>query len=276
MKIKCYLGVIAIVVSVVMLNNYLLFGTPFKFSYWKSIPSQLTDSFSMRDEIYRSFKENPDLLTDIIKGLQEEKIRKDELVIRNKIEKNYDLIFTDSDPRIGDKNSNIKIAEFVDYNCMYCKRMLGLIDKIHKENPSVKIFFKPMAKLGNSSYLMAKASVIAYIIAPDKYYSFHKTLMRDGPITNTTAIIDTAARAGINIETFKKKWNDEETNAFADDVLKQNHRAMIAMDFKTVPAYIVGKKAIPHSTNYQTFNDLLQSEKHLEKNSQGNSYENHR
>ena len=71
-----------------------------------------------------------------------------------------DLSSYEGSPYVGPKDADIVIVEFFDFNCGYCKRLAPELMKVIKNNPDVKVVFKPVTFLG--SMPIAKAAMAAF------------------------------------------------------------------------------------------------------------------
>jgi protein-disulfide isomerase len=84
--------------------------------------------------------------------------------------KNDDLI-----PVIGNKDGDVLIVEFFDYNCGYCKKALPTLQKLVKDDPKVAVAFVEFPILSPASNDAA-----AYALAASKqgkYWEYHQKLM---------------------------------------------------------------------------------------------------
>ena len=79
-------------------------------------------------------------------------------------------------PGIFNKNSDITIYEFFDYNCGYCKSVVNTIMDVISEDKKVDFVFVELPILSQSSYIAATAA-----LASEKqglYNDFHLSLMK--------------------------------------------------------------------------------------------------
>jgi len=92
------------------------------------------------------------------------------------------------DPRdsyIGQKDAKVTIIEFFDYNCGFCKKSAGWVEKVIKTYPKdVKIIFKELPILDSrtkTSKIAAKAAIAAN--KQGKFAEIHFALMNERSIS---------------------------------------------------------------------------------------------
>ena len=79
----------------------------------------------------------------------------------------------------GNENSELKIVEFIDYNCGYCKKNHEIMMNILNENNDIKYIIKELPILGESSLLASKFAINIYLVdGPKIYEKFYDKLMR--------------------------------------------------------------------------------------------------
>lgn len=86
---------------------------------------------------------HPELVRDAIVELQRRE-KADEAALREKtLSENSDLILKSAHQAvIGNPNGKITLVEFYDYNCGYCKKALGDVARLIKENPDLRVVMK--------------------------------------------------------------------------------------------------------------------------------------
>lgn len=85
-------------------------------------------------------------------------------------------------PMAGNKDGDITIVEFFDYNCGYCRRALEELQTVINDDPNVRVIFIDMPILGPDSMEAAKWSLAA--AEQGKYFEFHTAVMEhNGPAT---------------------------------------------------------------------------------------------
>jgi len=154
------------------------------------------------------------------------------------VKEHHDELYrNDNSPFIGDKEGDVTLIEFFDYNCHYCKNVFPELKSLSERDKRVKIVFKDYPILGPTSGTAAKWALAAQV--QGKYFQFHSALMElQGALTDE-AIERVAKSVGLDIDKAKKDLESEE-------ILKQidSNRALAQkMGFTGTPAFVIGEKA---------------------------------
>ena len=96
------------------------------------------------------------------------------------VAKNADAIF--NSPRgvpSAAKDGDVKLVEFFDYNCGYCKRAMTDMLELMKDDPKLKVVLKEFPVLGPGSVEAAQVAVAVRMQDPSgkKYLDFHQKLL---------------------------------------------------------------------------------------------------
>ena len=115
--------------------------------------------------------DNPEIVIEAIELFQKKQslnaIKKEKETIKSLSVELYD---DTNSYFFGNKNSELKIVEFIDYNCGYCKKNHEIIMNILNENEDIKYIIKELPILGESSLLASKFAVTIYLIDGPKIY----------------------------------------------------------------------------------------------------------
>jgi protein-disulfide isomerase len=207
----------------------------------------ILSSEEMSDAVKNVIKNNPE---SIIGSLEKYHIEKQKEDLKNssvKIKSNAKDIYDNKlNPKIGVDNTKIKLVEFFDYNCGYCRKMLAVKLQILENDKDIKIIFKELPVLGENSVELAKASLAVNILAPDKYFKFHSAILSHNGNKTKEFIESKVKDLGINIENFNKTKDSEEIKK----VLESNFRLAREIGLTGSPAYIIGDDLILGSVPY--------------------------
>ncbi|MCB9964156.1 MAG: DsbA family protein [Rhodospirillales bacterium] len=147
-------------------------------SYAEDAPAGLT--VAQKDEvntlIETFIRENPNVIMDSIQQHQIDAQAKAEAEAVEKLNTHKEYLMSDALPHVGNPKGDVKIIEFFDYNCGYCKRAFQDILLLLEADKNVEVIFVDMPILGDSSLEAAKWSLAAE--EQDKYFDFHTALMK--------------------------------------------------------------------------------------------------
>lgn len=147
-----------------------------------AVPADAADTFNAKQTeelgkiIEKYVLDHPDLVMRAYEKYQQEQTakaneaaQKAAAAMKDKIKKD-DLI-----PVIGNKDGDVLIVEFFDYNCGYCKKALPAVREVLKEDKNVAFAFVEFPILSPQS-----SDAAAYALAASKqgkYWEYHQALM---------------------------------------------------------------------------------------------------
>lgn len=115
------------------------------------------------------------------------------------IKNNYDKLYKDADaPFLGNKDGDVVVVEFFDYNCGYCKRVLPEVQKLVDGDKNVKIVFVDFPILGPTSKTAAEWALAAH--KQGKYFEFHSKMMEHNGQIDDAALREVAKAAGLDVD----------------------------------------------------------------------------
>jgi protein-disulfide isomerase len=143
---------------------------------------------------------------------------------------------------VGNPDGDVTLVEFFDYNCGFCKRAVGDLEKLMKEDPKLKIVLKDLPILSPGSREAAAVALAVKAIAkPDKFWEFHTKLMtKTGAIAKAQAM-EVALAVGID-----KARLEEEMGKL--DLVKQafdeSRRVSDGLAVTGTPAYVLADEVV--------------------------------
>ena len=142
-------------------------------------------------------------------------------------------------PGIYNKNSDITLYEFFDYNCGYCKSVVNTIMDVISEDKKVDFVFVELPILSQSSYIAATAALAAE--KQDLYNDFHLSLMKKRGRITEDIIFNIAEKTGLNINQLKIDMKSKEI----ENKLKKNRDVAKLLNLNGTPAFIIGDIIYP-------------------------------
>lgn len=189
--------------------------------------------------------ENPEILPEAIQILQAR-------VKSEKLSRNYTRLYEDGFSYVGgNKNGDITLIEFFDYNCAYCKRALSTVERLKKEDGNLRIIYKEFPILSEISYTAAKAAMAA--INQGKYESFHIALLNNSGKLTEDRIFEIARAVGLNEEKLVKDM----TSPLLERNIQINQSVAQAMDITGTPGFIIGDEIVPGALPYEELVKLI-------------------
>ncbi len=184
-------------------------------------------------------------------GLQKMQMREQETAdvkIKEAVGKYKDRIYSDaSSPVGGNPKGNVTIVEFYDYQCGYCKMSEESVEKLLKEDKSIKFIYKNFPILGPLSAEAAKASQASYKQGAAKFQAFHEAMMtKKDHLTTSEPIYEMAKEAGLDVEKLKKDMSASTVT----DAISANLKLGQDIGARGTPMFIVGDNIFPGALQY--------------------------
>lgn len=147
---------------------------------------------------------------------------------------------------IGNPDGDVTLVEFFDYNCGYCKRAMGDMERLLKEDKNLRIVLKEFPVLGQGSVEAAQVAVAVNMVEPEKYLAFHRKLMATRGQANRAASLAAAKAAGLDTAKVEAAMNDPEVKASIEEVyMLANHLGLTG-----TPSYVVGNDVVMGAVGY--------------------------
>ena len=175
---------------------------------------------------------NPELIKSTLENYEiNQEIKKK----RNAIE----LLNISNNPRLLQKNADITIFEFFDYNCGYCKSVVKLLLDTINEDKKINLVFVEFPILSEDSYTASLAALAAE--KQNLYSQFHISLMKVRGRINEKQIFKTAKEVGLDINKLKLDMENPDIQL----ILKTNREVAKLLKLNGTPAFIIGDVIYP-------------------------------
>src|ERR1700743_445680 len=150
---------------------------------------------------------HPEVLEEAMTELTKRQAAEDDKKHEASVAENADAIY--NSPRgvvLGNKNGDVTFVEFFDYNCGYCKRAMGDMLDLLKNDSKLKVVLKEFPVLSPGSVEAAQVAVAVRMQDPSgkKYLDFHQKLLGGrGPADKAHAMA-AAKDAGVDMARLEK------------------------------------------------------------------------
>jgi protein-disulfide isomerase len=202
-------------------------------------------SFSpaQRDEIGTIVKDyllaHPDLLREVMDELQRRDAQAEAEQAQAAVKENSKEIF--SSPRqvnLGSAQGDVTLVEFFDYNCGYCKRAMGDMLDLIKNDHKLKVVLKEFPVLGEGSVQAAQVAVAVRMQDPGgkKYLEFHQKLLGGRGQADKARALAVAKEVGLDMKRLEKDMASEEVKT----TLAESFKLAEALKINGTPSYVVG------------------------------------
>ncbi len=135
----------------------------------------------------------------------------------------------------GNPKGDVSVVEYYDYNCGFCRASLPTIAQLVRAEPSVRVVYRELPVLAQSSLVAARASLLA--AGQGRFRRFHDGLYAAGPVTDAT--IAAASRlAGVDTSRAAAERPGE------DAAIRANLDVARHLGMAGTPAWVVGDRVL--------------------------------
>ena len=242
MNIKTLTIIIAVSALVSGTVSYLMAGKSF------------AGTSNVKQELTQLIENNPELIIDSLRKAQMAKAQQDEqesgqkaASLRPQLEKD------ERDGWTGNKEADVTMVAFIDYNCGYCRKSEPDIEKLLQEDTSVKFVMKDFPILGEFSVEKSKASIAIARIAPEKWYEFYKDMNHANTQTVEQVINLAQSKLGIDPIRLKSEMESDDTKK----KLADNRSLGEQLSISGTPVFIINGIMIRGAAGYDAFKSAV-------------------
>ncbi len=182
---------------------------------------------------------HPELIPEAIEKLQQRDAARAVAAHRGRIEAPYGSAW------IGNPRGDVTLVEFYDYNCGFCRASLPVIEQLVAADPNLRVVFKELPVLADTSRTAARASLTA--ASQGKFKAFHDALYAAGPVSDAT-IAQAARTAAVDLT---------KVPADADAAIRDNLEIAAKLGITGTPAWVVGDQLLSGALPLDRLQDAI-------------------
>lgn len=141
-------------------------------------------------------------------------------------------------PVAGNPDGDITVVEFFDYNCGYCKRGFGEVQKLVQNDKNVRVVFMEFPILREESEAAARVALAARM--QGKYWEVHQDMISTKGLVNEAVGLKAAEKHGLDLVKLKADMASPEVKAELDRVKDLARKLSI----NGTPHFLVGDQAV--------------------------------
>jgi protein-disulfide isomerase len=185
-------------------------------------------------------KAHPEIVVEALQAAEQQRREAMRQQARQNIAARRDELLRDSEsPVAGNPSGDVTIVEFFDYACPHCKNVNPTVKQLLQDDAQVRVVFKELPILGESSVTAARAALAAR--AQNKYLPFHDALMAVKERLTDAVIFRAAQQVGLDVDQLKKDM----TAPAIEAVIRKNHALAEALAITGTPAFVIGDDVAP-------------------------------
>ncbi|WP_395665579.1 DsbA family protein [Methylocella sp.] len=192
--------------------------------------------------------QNPDVLREAAAALEARERHEEAKLRQSVIGDPASPLFSGANQAvIGNPDGKITLVEFFDFNCGYCKRALGDLGRLMKDNPDLRVILRDLPILREESIQAAKiASAATQQLQGAKYWDFHQRLLGMRSTVGKGEALSAARDAGLDLAKLEK-------DAAGPDVQKaiaQSEDLARQLNISGTPSYVIGDEVVVGAVGY--------------------------
>jgi protein-disulfide isomerase len=155
----------------------------------------------------------------------------------------------------AEKHKDVTFVEFFDYNCGYCKRAMGDMLTLLKDDPNLKIVLKEFPVLGPGSVEAAQVAVAVRMQdkTGKKYLEFHQKLLGGRGQADRAHALAVAKDIGMNMAQIDKDMQSPEVKA----TLEENFKLAEQLGLNGTPSYVIGDNVVVGAIGLQGLEEKI-------------------
>ena len=174
------------------------------------------------------------------------------------------VIQYNNEPSMGNDKAPIKVAEFGDYKCMYCRQFdLTVFPKLKKDyidSGKVQFYFMNFPIIAQDSVLAANASETIYEEHPDDFWKFHELIYQNQgdetkPWVTEDLLVKFAKEAVPNLDVKPFRWSLSQAS-YQDQVNRDKQMGQ-KLDVQGTPSLFINGQAVGNPLDYNALKKQL-------------------
>ena len=169
-------------------------------------------------------------------------------------------------PVRGNPDAPITIVEFSDFECPFCQRVVGTVERLVEENDDVRLVYvqyplpnHPWARPASIAALCAaQQEPEAFWTLHDRYFEHQRSLT---PETIESRTVEFLADSGVDQETWRTCMTDESSEAHREAVAQLDAGMNVAgeVGVQGTPSFFVNGRFLNGAKPYSEFESLIEA-----------------
>jgi protein-disulfide isomerase len=157
---------------------------------------------------------------------------------------------------VGNPSGDITLVEFFDYNCGYCKRALGDLRTLMKNDAKLRVVLKDFPVLGPESVEASRVALaVKHQISGDKLFDYHVRVMETRGRVNGERALAVAKEMSLDMARVQKDMDHPEVRA----ALQENMELGDKLGLTGTPAFVIGEEVISGAVGLDPLRKIVAS-----------------
>ncbi|TRW97470.1 DsbA family protein [Paracoccus sp. M683] len=154
-------------------------------------------------------------------------------------------------PVLGNPDGNITLTEFFDYNCEFCRGMVGTVQQLISSDPQLRVVYREWPVFGEGSEFAARASLAS--LRQEKYWAFHAALMAMKDRAAEASVMRVARQIGLDTTRLRADMDRPEVGEHIEGSIRlADHMGLMG-----TPSFIAGDEGVFGKMSLTEMQDLV-------------------
>lgn len=194
---------------------------------------------------------NPEILIEMQKALEAKQQAARGAAQAKTLAEMKDRIFNSKyQIEFGAKDAPITVVEFFDYNCGFCQRALGDMQKLLETHKNIRFVLKEFPVLGEASVETHKVTLAFNQLMPQKAAEMHLALLGSGGRKDGTVAMAKAIELGANEAALKAEMEKPHVM----EAMKEVYDMANGLGINGTPSYVIGNEVVYGAVGFDQLN----------------------
>jgi len=199
-----------------------------------SAPAFVTSKADIERIVRGYLLDHPDLIVEALKRMDQKETEEKLSLMQEGAKTHASQLFHEPGAiSVGNPNGDVTIVEFFDYHCTYCRKVVGDLTSLVKQDGNIKLILKDFPILSKESEFAARAAIASQL--QGKYWDFHLALMAAEDLSEES-LFTIAKGVGLNVAQLKADMTKSEVN----DTIVRTHKLARDLGIEATPTLYVG------------------------------------
>jgi protein-disulfide isomerase len=220
---------------------------------WAGDPSKSLSTEEIKTIVHDYIMAHPEVIMESVQLLRDrEQAEKKEHAKAALVTRQSELFNDPAAPVEGRTADAVRIVEFFDYRCGFCKRVDPTVMTLLKHNPNVQVIFKEFPILGPESLLAAKAALAAH--RQGAYLKFHTSLMGSNDPVTQESLENLAGLMNLDLARFKADMAAPDIH----ESIERNQQLAQALGISSTPTFVIESELVEGAMDAEALNKLIE------------------
>jgi len=195
---------------------------------------------------------NPGVVVEAIERWRTQQAEAETARVAALIDEHREALFRHpDDPVGGNPDGDVTLVEFMDYNCVFCRRIYPALLDLRQQDPALRVVFKEFPILGLGSEFAAKAALAARQQA--LYQPFHDAMMQVEGVLDEDRVLTIAGELGLDLARLRADMD----NPGFETMFQRNYSLAQDLGITGTPSFVIGERLVDGAVDLETLQTLV-------------------